>query len=133
MQRWMDYLEKPERAAMNTLVKTALCVMALTVAPPGHAEELGRLFFTPQQRALLESGQQPTLDKPENMDAMTINGIVQRHGGERTIWINGVPKHAGRSDERSPESAIIAIPGQSKKIKAKVGQKVVVNPDASKQ
>ena len=118
---------------MNTLLKMSACVFVLTAASPGHAEELGRLFFTPQQRAQLERGQQPTLDKPEKTDAMTLNGIVQRHGGERTIWINGVPKQAGKSDERSPESAIIAIPGQSKKIKAKVGQKVLVNPDASKQ
>lgn len=118
---------------MNTLLKIGLCVFALTAASPGRAEELGRLFFTPQQRTLLERGQQATIDRPASVDSLTINGIVQIHGGERTVWINGVPELSGKSDERSPESAPVTIPGQTKQVKIKVGQKVLVNHAAPKQ
>jgi len=111
-----------------TNFKTILISLALTIATPAYAEELGRLFFTPEQRALLERGQQPDTGKPDKIDSLTVNGIVQKHGGERTVWINGVPQPAGRSDEKAPESVPVAIPGQSQPAKVKVGQKVIVNP-----
>ncbi|MDD4962782.1 MAG: hypothetical protein PHI11_02560 [Gallionella sp.] len=50
------------------------------------AEELalGRLFFTPTQRAQRDTRHTsvPVVSQ--------VNGIVQRDGGVRTIWINGV-------------------------------------------
>lgn len=113
----------------------ALPAFLLLVAAGVHAEELGRLFFTPQQRALLERGQVPdapgTPDetgKPASPDTLTIDGIVQRHGGERTVWINGVPQPAGKSDEHAPETVPVAIPGQTQPARVKVGQKVLLNP-----
>lgn len=118
---------------MNSTHKTILCVFALTAATLADADELGRLFFTPEQRAKLERGQQPEIEKQGNIDSLTVSGIVQKHGGERTIWINGVPKLAGKSDERSPESAPVTIPGQKKQIRVKVGQKVLINPAAPEQ
>ncbi|MFY9260419.1 MAG: hypothetical protein WAO71_07930 [Gallionella sp.] len=50
------------------------------------AEELalGRLFFTPTQRA-----QRDTRHTSAPVVSQ-VNGIVQRDGGVRTIWINGV-------------------------------------------
>jgi hypothetical protein len=58
---------------------------------------------------------------------------VQKHGGERTVWINGVPQLAGKSDERAPESVPVSIPGQSQPVKVKVGQKVLLgNPPPHK-
>jgi hypothetical protein len=61
-------------------------------------------------------------------NVISIDGIVQRHGGERTVWINGVPQTAGQSDEQAPESVPVAVPGQSQPVKVKVGQKVIVAP-----
>ncbi len=116
---------------MNTIFKIALAGMLLA-APTGiNAEELGRLFFTPEQRALLERGQQPDTGKPGNIDSLTVNGIVQKHGGERTVWINGVPQPAGKSDDSAPESVPVAVPGQSQPVKVKVGQRVFINPAAA--
>lgn len=129
----MDYFAKPECPAMKALVKISLCLSALGAASPGDADELGRLFYTPEQRALLDRGQHAAADEPESVDSVTINGIVQKHGGERTIWINGVPRLAGKGEERSPESAAVAVPGKPNKIRAKVGQKIPVNPDAGEQ
>jgi len=116
---------------MNPLVKIALCASALTAATLADAAGLGRLFFTPEQRTQLDYDYarevQPDSD---NRRTISVTGIVQRHGGERTIWINGVPQQVGKSDDNSPESATIAVPGQTRKIRAKVGQKVIVNPSA---
>lgn len=149
MQRRLDYTEKPERTTMNTHLNGGLitlpirarramslpCKIALIThlsiaAPLGHAEELGRLFFTPQQRAQLEHSQKQNGDSPNNASVLTVNGIVQRHGGERTVWINGVPQLAGKSDEQAPESLPVAVPGQSRPVKVKVGQKLILDQSA---
>ncbi|HEY0666161.1 MAG TPA: hypothetical protein VGD24_08855, partial [Gallionella sp.] len=60
-----------------------------------------------------------------------LSGIVQKHGGKRTAWINGVPQPAGKSDERSPESMPLTLPGQSRPVKVKVGQRVLQEPSDS--
>ncbi len=116
-----------------TVIKITLAGLLIAAATAANAEQLGRLFFTPEQRAQLERGQRPDIGKPDNIDSLTVNGIVQKHGGERTVWINGVPQPAGKSDERAPESVPVAIPGQSTPARVKVGQKVIVNPAATEK
>lgn len=153
MQWRLDYAEKPECPAMNVLfnsgltglparqkrsvpvqLKIGLCALALIASTPASSAELGRLFFTPEQRARLDRDYARELHPDSDSSrTLSVSGIVQRHGGERTVWINGVPHLAGKSDERSPESAPVTIPGQSKQIKIKVGQKVFINPAASEQ
>lgn len=118
---------------MNSTLKIGLCVFALTVASLTSAGELGRLFFTPEQRAQLERDSAQSPGTSDNRRTLSVTGIVQKHGGERTVWINGIPRLAGKSDEQSPESAPITIPGQKKQIKVKVGQKVFINPAASEK
>lgn len=116
---------------MSQALKISLFGLALTAATGANAEELGRLFFTPEQRVQLEYSQQQSNDSPGNAHSLTVNGIVQKHGGERTVWINGVPQPAGKSDERAPESLPVAVPGQSQPVKVKVGQRVLINPAAA--
>ena len=123
----------PEQKFLVPLPFKIGLITYILIAPLGHAEELGRLFFTPEQRVMLEHGQQPDIDKPENIESLTVSGIVQKHGGERTVWINGVPQVAGKSDEQAPESVPVAIPGQAHPVKIKVGQKVQLpNPPQPK-
>jgi len=107
-------------------IKIGLLASVLIAVPAGHAEELGRLFLTPQQRAMLERGQQLNIEKPV-IESLTVSGIVQRHGGERTVWINGVPQIPGKSDERAPESVPVTLPGQAQPVRLKVGQKVLLD------
>jgi hypothetical protein len=128
MPRRLDHPEEPERDAMNPNFKIALCAIALTTFAPANAEELGRLFYTPEQRAQMDIEHARNTTPADSPNVMSIDGIVQRHGGERTVWINGVPQSAGQSDERAPESVPVAVPGQSQPVKVKVGQKVIVNP-----
>lgn len=115
----------------SVALKICLLVALFTITASSGAAELGRLFFTPEQRAQLEYSQQKNVDSPTNVHSLTVNGIVQKHGGERTVWVNGVPQIAGKSDELAPESLPVAVPGQSKPVKVKVGQKVLINPAAS--
>jgi hypothetical protein len=138
MQWRLDNVEKPERAPVNAVFKTGnsgaakkLALVALLLAATtASAEELGRLFFTPEQRAQLEHGKSQNTDSGANSRALTVNGIVQKHGGSRTVWINGVPQPDGVNDDRAPESSLISSPAQSQPVKVKVGQRVLVNPAA---
>ena len=82
-----------------SIIASAITLFAIT--PSCEATELGRLFFTPEQRARLEFGQQPDIKPPGRPPALSVGGIVQRQGGERTVWINGVPQITGASDEQS--------------------------------
>ncbi len=106
--------------------------LGLIATTPAHAEELGRLFFTPAQRAQLDYSYAREA-RPDNNDrgGLILNGIVQKHGGKRTAWINGVPQEAGSSDDKTPESLPVTVPGQSKPVKIKVGQRVLLSPSAS--
>ncbi len=118
---------------MKQLLQTGLFTFALAGTAVASAAELGRLFFTPEQRAQLDRGvpQQDSQDDANTVKTVTINGIVQKEGGKRTAWINGKSQLAGDSDEQDPESVQVAIPGQTKPIRLKVGQKVLVSPPAA--
>lgn len=113
---------------MNNYLKISLITFGLAASMPANSEQLGRLFFTPEQRAQMEQ------DKPANTGSgashrvLTVNGIVQKHGGARTVWVNGLPQQATGSDGRAPESVSVAVPGTSQPVKIKVGQKILINP-----
>lgn len=102
-----------------------LFIFLQTIGTLSWADELGRLFFTPQQRAQLEQAQSGNgVTRHEVM----VNGIVQKHGGNRTVWIDGVAQPAGRSDEQSPESFSVKALGQHQPLTVKVGQKILLHP-----
>ena len=107
---------------MNIIFKTGLAGIAYAVATGADAAELGRLFYTPQQRAELEWA------KIGADRSLGVDGIVQRNGGKRTVWVNGVPQLSGESDPRVPEKAQLFIPGQAKPVQLKVGQQVRFKP-----
>jgi len=113
---------------MNMTIKIIIFVAGLVAATFCRAAPLGRLFFTPEQRAQMEYSKSQGNDSGSSARALTVNGIVQKHGGKRTAWINGVPQQAGNSDEHAPDSLPVAVPGISKPVKVKVGQKVLINP-----
>lgn len=75
-----------------------LAAFSLTLPPPPAAAEepLGRLFFTPERRQAMDRQRQ--LNTPEKSDVedsptLTINGVVTRSSGKRTVWVNGVAQH----------------------------------------
>ncbi len=103
-------------------------LLAYLITPAAQAAPLGRLFFTAEQRAQLDHDylRNPAVEGDDS-SVLTVNGIVQKNGGARTAWINGVPQKVGKSDERSPEVLPLAVPGKSYPVKIKVGQKLLLN------
>ena len=96
-----------------------------------HAANLGRLFFTPAQRAQLDyahARNAPT--EGGSSPFVTVNGIVQKQGGARTVWVNGVSQSAGNSGERNPAAQTISVPGKSRPVKLKVGDKILLDQPA---
>ncbi len=111
---------------MNPIIK--ICLLLLLSANVADGAELGRLFFTPEQRTRMDLDDVRDNAQPNNPNTVSVNGIVQRHGGERTVWINGVPQPAGKSNGRAPDRAPVAVPGKSQPVQVKVGQRIIVNP-----
>lgn len=126
----MKFLYKLPQGSWTS--RTIACILlACLIMPAAHAARLGRLFFTPQQRAQLDYDYANTAPAESGSSSvLMVNGIVQKHGGGRTAWINGVPQKAGNSDERSPETLPVAVPGKSRPVKIKVGQKILLDQPA---
>jgi hypothetical protein len=116
---------------MRSILGIGLCALAVTVSAPSYSEALGRLFFTPEQRKQLDYNYAQGATSDNFSNAVTLNGIVQKHGGKRTAWINGVPQEVGHSDEQSPESVPVTLPGRNRTVKLKVGQRVLLGPPAN--
>jgi hypothetical protein len=71
----------------------ALLVLGL-LAPAAQSQELGRLFFTPEQRATLDARRKARIpDKPAAVvvaaPVTRLDGYVKRSAGPSTVWING--------------------------------------------
>ncbi|MGE5319256.1 MAG: hypothetical protein ACM3KD_03655 [Hyphomicrobiaceae bacterium] len=81
------------------LVPLSLCVSSLSLAAP---VELGRLFYTPAQRAQLESARTRNVTQtagaraPEGSDStpppLRYDGVLIRSDGKTTRWIDGKPQ-----------------------------------------
>jgi hypothetical protein len=69
-------------------------VCLLLAAPAVEAQELGRLFFTPEQRDSLDARRKARVpDKPNAPTVVSpttrLDGYVQRSSGPNTVWVNG--------------------------------------------
>ena len=84
-------------------------LLLVCIIPTAHADKLGRLFFTPEQRTHLDytySRNAPA--EGDSSPFITVNGIVQKNGGPRTVWVNGVAQSAEGSRERTPTAQTVA-------------------------
>ena len=103
---------------------TLLLLLALALTPAtGQAQELGRLFFTPEQRAALDARRKARApDKPAAVVAAPVtrlDGYVKRSGGPPTVWINGesVPENAPEAPRidtsRGPSGSVSISVGEA--------------------
>jgi hypothetical protein len=86
------------RVARQTLAALAIAAAAvLAPARPAAADDLGRLFFTPQQRQDLDRRRESNVQEKEPEvvieSTVTVNGHVARSSGKTTTWVNGVPQY----------------------------------------
>jgi hypothetical protein len=121
-------------AAMNTPGASA----------PATPAVLGRLFFTPAERAALdEARRRPTAvvavpaEKPPGPpppEFVTLNGVVRRNDGTTTVWLNNKPVTGSRSEEglvvsraTAPGAVTVRVPEVGRSVNLRVGQQVEVN------
>ena len=65
-------------------------LLAGSLAAWPQSEPLGRLFFTPQQRSLLDRQRMQGMTSNFDQQASyTLNGEVRRSSGKNTRWVNG--------------------------------------------
>ena len=87
---------------MRPLIVLALMLLNLAAPASAAADELGRLFFTPQQRQDLDRRRATNRAEEEapqiKEGPLTLDGHVQRSSGRTTTWINGAPLY----DESRP-------------------------------
>ena len=113
------------------LTNLFLTLTLLTCIPAASADTLGRLFFSPEQRRQLDYAHARNAPLNGNSSAiLTVNGIVQKDGGARTVWVNGVSQNADNSGERTPTAQTVNVPGQSRPVKLKVGDKILLDHSA---
>ncbi|MFT3847552.1 MAG: hypothetical protein QM739_02425 [Propionivibrio sp.] len=78
-----------------------LSALVLANAPCTEAfgeEALGRLFFTPERRQALDHQRQFNIQEKQEAPedpTFTIDGVVTRSSGKRTVWLNGVAQNDG--------------------------------------
>lgn len=101
-----------------------LIIVSAAAAPAAASADLGRLFFTPQQREdmdrrRLTNEQERVVVTVESV--LTVNGHVSRSGGPATTWINGVPQEDNRPG-RDPAQVVIQPAEGEAQVSVKVGQ-----------
>jgi hypothetical protein len=133
MHRRLVHHEEQERA-MNRYSFPFLLLTLLGLLPAAQAGELGRLFFTPQQRQQLEFQETSSNSSDSGRrNYIIVNGVVQKQGGNRTVWINGTEQIVERGNDRTPATVPVAVPGKSRPVQLKVGQKLLLDNAAPEQ
>jgi hypothetical protein len=91
----------------------AVFVLALLAPSVGIAQELGRLFFTPEQREALDSRRKARVpDKPAAAMVVSpttrVDGFVKRSAGPSTVWVNGeaLPEGSGDAPRIAPSLSV---------------------------
>lgn len=110
---------------------------AFAAEPP-----LGRLFFTPAQRALLDNARKQNIRADVATDTsaeptetvvpqtVTVNGLVKRSDGQSAVWVNNKLITDGRSpggvkvigEGKSPGSVTLELPQVNRSVQLKVGE-----------
>jgi hypothetical protein len=110
------------------MARLSLCV-ALGLYSLAQADELGRLFFSRDERKQLDqhltlrvAGKDGANEQPHYI---VVNGIIQHSDGSRTAWING--KAQNNAPGKNPTTVPVTAPGKSESIEVKVGQRLIID------
>jgi hypothetical protein len=107
---------------MSRAAALILAAALAASAAPCASEELGRLFFTPEQRGMLDARRKARVpDKPaaaaEAAPTMRLDGYVKRSRGRSTVWVN-----SEALDEGALESPHIPRGGADDRVSVPVGE-----------
>ncbi len=120
---------------MTRTAKLLLVISLGAWAAAAQAQELGRLFFTPEQRAALDERRKARVpDKPAAVvvesPSTRLDGYVKRSSGKSTLFVNGeaIPEGAQAEstvivpDRTRPDRASIVVGDSKRRIPLKVGE-----------
>ena len=125
----------------SKLALILLCALAALPAPAAAQEVVGRLFFTPSQRASLDVARSQrartglaTESEEQAAPAaqtLTYGGMVRRSDGKSTVWINNRPVNdnepAGSAvvgRVRADGSVMLQVPQSGRSVELKPGQSI---------
>jgi hypothetical protein len=119
----MNRTVSPGRLALEAAAFVTALAAGFAPLPAAAYENLGRLFFTPQQRQDLDRRRQANIQESAVTaeSLVTVNGQVSRSSGKTTTWLNGVPQESSRH-VRDP--ARVTLPGSESEssVTLKIGQ-----------
>ena len=106
---------------MRPAIVLAALLAVLLGSAGARAQELGRLFFTPEQRAALDARRKARVpDKPAAAAVASpvtrVDGYVKRSQGPSTVWMNGESLPEGAADTPRIE------PGRDASVSISVGE-----------
>lgn len=110
-----------------------LLLSAICLTSSAESSELGRLFFSPDERTRMEQQALKNQDRSDRDEApghITVNGIIRRGDGSRIAWINGQPQEIGAHSD--PNVVVIRIEGKPQPVEVTVGRRVVLDNAAAK-
>jgi hypothetical protein len=128
------------------IVRVVLLAGLASGAGAASAQDaLGRLFFTPAQRAQIdEARRRPAAPEPvreavvapaqPQPQSLSVDGIVRRNDGQATVWVNrkptAAPEQAGAVRigpvRDASDGADLRLPDGGRRVRIKVGQEVDV-------
>ncbi|MGH8747391.1 MAG: hypothetical protein ACREUK_13000, partial [Burkholderiales bacterium] len=110
-------------------------ILLAAASAAAAAQERGRLFFTPEQRAELDARRKARVpDKPAAVliesPSTTLDGYVKRSNGKSTLFLNGEPITEGADAQRAqvipsrddPTRAAIEVGEGGRRIPLRVGE-----------
>lgn len=111
---------------MKRTLGLAALLALLAATPLAGAQDLGRLFFTPEQRAALD--RQRSTREPERAPIVVapkvrLDGFVKRSGGKSTVWLNGAEVDAAtRLPEAGDKPVTVRAAAGGDTIRLKAGE-----------
>lgn len=129
---------------MMKWLRPGLVIVAALLASTATAAELGRLFFTPTQRATLDTARKQNIrteignesEQPSNAaptpQNVSVNGLIKRSDGKNTIWLNNRavteqhPGPIGAVIGKNDDRVLLNVPESGRKLDLKVGQSVEI-------
>lgn len=118
------------------LLSVVLVVVFATLPSLSWGDSLGRLFFTPDERSNLDRARLTGVDTEQEgapaqqLESITLNGIVKRSSGKTTVWVNGSAQHESdlppgtkrQASKTRPPDFPVLVQKTGKTVTLKVGQ-----------
>ena len=112
-----------------------VCALSAHIGPAHAAADdaLGRLFHSPQKRAVLDELRILNISTAgeASSEYLRVDGIVRRTNGPNTLWINGQVQNDKAPVARTRRDSVEVVVGDGRRIEIKVGETLQLAPDAN--